>query len=392
MSMKSLKQIVPLFRQKKFFLLLPLVPVIVTLFTVGIGRKEVVFPFKKDIGNVTTYCDGGERGNSTISLPDIKENKLTFEYSLRKGHPYPYAGISFDLMHDGVFLNLSKCDYLRMRIRATNTETFSVYLKAFIDGFSVLEEQFTHEFLTKEVSVDPSSTEFTIPFSGLSHPSWWIEQSKISESKIGKPHLTKVISMQIQNGVLTPFDIPITMEIEEISFGRDIRPAYLLLFAGILFYYTSFWIVLWIKKNRKSKQVIISYKELEVQNDSDGDLKRIEDCVARNYSDPNFTVEKLAREAGVSASRIPGLLKQRFNYNFKQYLNTIRITEAKRLLRETDNQIVTLAYTVGYNNIPHFNRTFKQFENISPKEYRRKFKPEKSDKKNNAGNDEEVEA
>ena len=57
---------------------------------------------------------------------------------------------------------------------------------------------------------------------------------------------------------------------------------------------------------------------------------------------------------------------------FKQYLNIIRITEAKRLLRETDNQITSCAYNVGYNNIPHFNRTFKQLEGISPKEYRKK--------------------
>jgi YesN/AraC family two-component response regulator len=81
----------------------------------------------------------------------------------------------------------------------------------------------------------------------------------------------------------------------------------------------------------------------------------------------------------VSASKIPGVLKQKFDLNFKQYLNKIRISEAKRLLVESDNQIVSVAYAVGYNNIPHFNRTFKQMENISPKEYRRNFKEEEKE-------------
>ncbi len=60
----------------------------------------------------------------------------------------------------------------------------------------------------------------------------------------------------------------------------------------------------------------------------------------------------------------------KFSMNFKQYLNTVRITEAKRLLIDTDHQIVTIAHSVGYNNIPHFNRTFKQVATVSPKVYR----------------------
>lgn len=108
-----------------------------------------------------------------------------------------------------------------------------------------------------------------------------------------------------------------------------------------------------------------------MENDLDQDTKRITDTIAKSYSDPAFSVDKLSKEAGISASKIPGILKSQFGMNFKQYLNSIRINEAKRLLKETDNQIVNIAYTVGYNNIPHFNRTFKQLEGVSPKEYRK---------------------
>ena len=51
----------------------------------------------------------------------------------------------------------------------------------------------------------------------------------------------------------------------------------------------------------------------------------------------------------------------------KKYLNHIRILEAKRLLKNSDRQISEIAYIVGYGNISHFNRTFKQIEKYHPK-------------------------
>ena len=47
------------------------------------------------------------------------------------------------------------------------------------------------------------------------------------------------------------------------------------------------------------------------------------------------------------------------------------MTYHKRLLRETDRQVMDIAYKVGYGNISHFNRVFKEAENCSPNEYRK---------------------
>ncbi len=371
--MEILIKIVVFLHKKKIFFLLPVIPTVVVLALYGISRKYVIFPREEIPFDISTYSDGGEGGNTVISSPEITESSLSFTYTLKKGAPYPYAGLSVGLMIDGDFLDLSKYNYLNLHLESENTQSFAVYLKTFIDGFSTLDQGGTHEHLMKEVAVDSVSPVYRIKFSQFIHPSWWLEQTKISESKIGKPHVEKIISMQVQNGLLTPFNEPVKVVIKEISVGKENAQAWLVLLISLIVYSILYFILYKIAHAKAlEKQVVISYKELEVENDADEDMKRIVDCVARNFSDPGFTVEKLAREAGVSASKIPGMLKERFNLNFKQYLNTIRISEAKRLLRETDNQIVTLAYTVGYNNIPHFNRTFKQFEGMSPKEYRKK--------------------
>jgi 2-isopropylmalate synthase len=46
------------------------------------------------------------------------------------------------------------------------------------------------------------------------------------------------------------------------------------------------------------------------------------------------------------------------------------MNEATRLLKESDLQIAEIADAVGYNNIQHFNRVFKEIYDISPKSFR----------------------
>jgi len=363
---------------RRILFIVPVLGCVLALLLTQINKTLTIFPDKNSTFKITTYSDASENGATTITEPEIKDNRISFEYTLKKVNPYPYAGLFVSLMADSQFLDLSGYDYVSLELEAKNTQTFAVYLKAFIDGHTVLDQYFTHEFLQKEVPADTISSTYRINLDEFVHPEWWLEENKTTETKIGKPHFAKMISMQIQNGLFTPFDTPVRCTVHKIAFVRDNRIAFLLIGAVTLLYFFAYlFVYMNIQKKMKAKQTVISYKELIVENDTDKDMQRIMQSVAKNYADPEFTVEKLAREAGVSASRIPGMLKERFDMNFKQYLNIIRITEAKRLLRETDNQITTCAYNVGYNNIPHFNRTFKQLEGVSPKEYRKKMQEEK---------------
>jgi AraC-like DNA-binding protein len=82
-------------------------------------------------------------------------------------------------------------------------------------------------------------------------------------------------------------------------------------------------------------------------------------------------LETVQKEIGISETKLSAILKENTDMSFKRYLNHIRTEEAKRLLRETDRQVMDIAYKVGYGNISHFNRVFKEAENCSPNEYRK---------------------
>ena len=56
------------------------------------------------------------------------------------------------------------------------------------------------------------------------------------------------------------------------------------------------------------------------------------------------------------------------------YLNERRIEEGKDLLVSTDMNIADIALSIGYSNQNYFNTVFKKKENITPLEFRNKYK------------------
>ena len=58
------------------------------------------------------------------------------------------------------------------------------------------------------------------------------------------------------------------------------------------------------------------------------------------------------------------------NKSFTRYLNELRVSKAKEYLKETDVKISEVSSKTGFDNVVHFNRTFKQLLHMTPKEYR----------------------
>ena len=59
-----------------------------------------------------------------------------------------------------------------------------------------------------------------------------------------------------------------------------------------------------------------------------------------------------------------------------QYIVSLRIASAKRLLTDTDYNISQISSAVGYDNALYFSRLFSKHVGLSPSEYRRKNREE----------------
>jgi AraC family transcriptional regulator len=54
-----------------------------------------------------------------------------------------------------------------------------------------------------------------------------------------------------------------------------------------------------------------------------------------------------------------------------RYQIDLRMNEARRLLRETNESIVNIALDVGYSNPSHFAKLFRRENGLTPSKYRR---------------------
>ncbi len=65
------------------------------------------------------------------------------------------------------------------------------------------------------------------------------------------------------------------------------------------------------------------------------------------------------------------LFKMKTGKTYNEYLNSVRIDEAKHLLTKTNEPIIDISLKVGFNNVTYFNRIFKKLVGVTPGEYRK---------------------
>ncbi len=110
---------------------------------------------------------------------------------------------------------------------------------------------------------------------------------------------------------------------------------------------------------------------LDEKSDGEEPLERARRYLEENY-DESISLDELAAEAGLSPSYLSRSFKQRFGLSFSEYLNRLRLDEARRLLRSSRKNVGEIAREVGFNDSNYFSRVFKQEEGIPPSRYRRR--------------------
>ncbi len=94
--------------------------------------------------------------------------------------------------------------------------------------------------------------------------------------------------------------------------------------------------------------------------------------INRNFSEP-LSLTSLANRFYISPSYLSKVFKETTNFTFVEYLNNVRVKEAKRLLLESRKKVVEIAAEVGFGSVTHFGRVFKEITGNPPLFYR-KFK------------------
>lgn len=98
-------------------------------------------------------------------------------------------------------------------------------------------------------------------------------------------------------------------------------------------------------------------------------ISQAKQYIQMHYAKP-LSLERVSMEVGFSPSYFSTVFKKETGTTFLEYLMSVRIEEAKKLLRESHINIELIAGLVGSNDSKRFSKTFRKLTGITPKEYR----------------------
>ena len=99
-------------------------------------------------------------------------------------------------------------------------------------------------------------------------------------------------------------------------------------------------------------------------------FRRINEYIMMNFQE-EISLPEVAEVANMAVTTFCNFFKENFRVTFVEYVNTLRVGYACKLLAESDLHIVEIAYKCGFNNLANFNRQFKKYKNMTPSEYRK---------------------
>lgn len=102
-------------------------------------------------------------------------------------------------------------------------------------------------------------------------------------------------------------------------------------------------------------------------------IKKVLDYIALHL-DEEIKAESMAKQAGLSYAYFSRVFKKLMGRSFNDYINSVRITEAERLLIATDMSITEIACNSGFSTSSYFIKVFEKYKHISPTQFRNNFK------------------
>lgn len=116
----------------------------------------------------------------------------------------------------------------------------------------------------------------------------------------------------------------------------------------------------------------------EPEQDSAADLviwkSRITELfeVEEAYQNPSLTLTNVAEQLSVNRNTVSKAINGAFNMNFNDFVNQKRaeaVIEKLKKGEHTHSTLVGIAYDCGFNSKTTFNRAFKKFTGVTPKQY-----------------------
>ncbi len=92
--------------------------------------------------------------------------------------------------------------------------------------------------------------------------------------------------------------------------------------------------------------------------------------IHENYQRADISLHEVAEVVNLSPSHLSSQFKTAVGMSYVKYLTSVRLNEAQKQLRTTDQSVATIAEAVGYPNVTNFYRHFQRQIGVTPATYR----------------------
>lgn len=120
------------------------------------------------------------------------------------------------------------------------------------------------------------------------------------------------------------------------------------------------------------QSLIVNPKQVNVLADADIFMTNVMQIIEENMNNDNFTVEQMASKLCVSSSGLYRKIKEQTGMSPNEYIRSIRLDRAAKLLESQKYKVYEICYMVGFTDQRYFATCFKHQYGQSPKAYQSK--------------------
>jgi len=122
-------------------------------------------------------------------------------------------------------------------------------------------------------------------------------------------------------------------------------------------------------RERFSREVTLEPKDIAITSADEKFLNRAIGIIEEKMGDFEFDAQTLQQEMILSRSQLFRKLKALTDLNITEFIRTIRLKRAAKLLEQKFGNVAQVTYEVGFNNLSYFAKCFKELFGVSPSEY-----------------------
>jgi len=320
---------------------------------------------------VGAYGDGSTGGTSRVLSLSPIQGGWQLACDLRS-QGFSYCGLSLAApAGDSSVVDLRDLADIELTIRKTSNGLAKVILAADDPAITRPNIPLSHRY--SEAKIDRNQGHVSLAERDFRLATWWLDLGMVppdeTERRLDRVH---ELNVQINAKGSSALD---TLEVTDLVIHTRRAP----LWPGILGLWGLSALLAGIQWRRRTRsrslphpieQGVPAPAPLALKSSNDEARDRLVAWLREHYMDSTLDAEAVARGTGIPKDRLATLLRDAYGMPFKPFLNELRLTEATRLLRDTDRSVSEIAFAVGYNTHTHFSRIFRERHACSPVEWR----------------------